>query len=460
MRPFVACSFLVALAAGCPLPSSDAPPPEPPGSPTHSTPRPGVSTSTGTTGLTGDTGTSSTGEVTFEVQVSLASDVDKAAPTTVGIVTWSASAPVTEAEIQFGLDGAFDMVAPVDLSQPDHRTLLLGMKPARTYAFRIVATADGSPIESAVHTITTGADPGLTDVTIEREPGSEPGFLVVTDWSLGAGPNRGWTYVFDADGDLVWWFQDDITNPVGDRIRVTCSARISDGGQSMWVVTTSNQGAGLQRVSMDTLESEVFDGFGATHDLITRPGADCATFIAYRQVGDLYEICAGDAKPTMISNLVAQGGTARHLNSLRYDDVEDIFVVSDHTLGVYGVDPSSGDVVWGLSSSLWGSRQHGVHLLEDSLLLFANEAAAGGGSAVLEVSRDGKKELGRYAPGVLIPNLGDVQRLPGGNTLVTLSGQSTVREISPQGKVVMEMTGVNVGYGFWMSSLYEVPARP
>ena len=50
---------------------------------------------------------------------------------TVGIVTWSTTlSPLTSAEIQFGLTApGSTMTAPVDLTQPNHRTLLLMMKP-------------------------------------------------------------------------------------------------------------------------------------------------------------------------------------------------------------------------------------------------------------------------------------------------------------------------------------------
>src|SRR6187551_1033612 len=57
-----------------------------------------------------------TGSAQFTVHVELASQVKSSAPTTVGIVTWSTTAPgITSAEIDFGLDTTYGMVAPVDL---------------------------------------------------------------------------------------------------------------------------------------------------------------------------------------------------------------------------------------------------------------------------------------------------------------------------------------------------------
>jgi hypothetical protein len=62
---------------------------------------------------------------------------------TVGIVEWSTDlSNMTEASIEFGLDTNYGMTAPVDLKEPNYRTLILGMKAGgRTYHFRVVAKA-------------------------------------------------------------------------------------------------------------------------------------------------------------------------------------------------------------------------------------------------------------------------------------------------------------------------------
>jgi len=77
---------------------------------------------------------------------------------TVGIVTFTASLPgLTAAEIHFGPDLDHGLVAPVDLADPGHRTLLLGMDQDRTYHFR-VAVSDGSSVcYGADATLETGS---------------------------------------------------------------------------------------------------------------------------------------------------------------------------------------------------------------------------------------------------------------------------------------------------------------
>jgi hypothetical protein len=66
----------------------------------------------------------------------------------------------------------------------------------------------------------------------------------------------------------------------------------------------------------------------------------------------------------------------------------------------------------------------------------------------------------RYAGGHSSLNLGDVQRLPEGNTLVTYSNDSIIHEIDPQGNLVMEIDGGGYAFGYasWRPSLYEPPA--
>ena len=94
----------------------------------------------GTAGTGSGTGGSGQGSL-FTIMVQLASAVKSTAPTTVGIVTWSITASgITAAHIDFGLDTTYGMTAPVDLTAAMYRTLLLGMKPAKTYHFRITAS--------------------------------------------------------------------------------------------------------------------------------------------------------------------------------------------------------------------------------------------------------------------------------------------------------------------------------
>jgi hypothetical protein len=98
----------------------------------------------------------------FSVAVQLASDIKPTAPTTVGIVWWSLAQPgLTAAHIDFGLNTTYGMTAPVDLTRASYRTVLVGMKPAKTYHFRIVATDGTRTFTSDDRTVMTGAPLGI-----------------------------------------------------------------------------------------------------------------------------------------------------------------------------------------------------------------------------------------------------------------------------------------------------------
>jgi hypothetical protein len=155
-----------------------------------------------------------------------------------------------------------------------------------------------------------------------------------------------------------------------------------------------------------------------------------------------------------------------HGNALRYSQKEDVYTYSEVRSGIYVIARKNGKLQWKLtdivSASAWGGTNHGHHLLDDSLLIFANKGGANA-SAVFEYTLDGK-QLMSYDSGRSAQNLGDVQRLPGGNTLVSYSNsQSYIHEIDKNQKLVLEIDlgagsgGPSLGYVLWRASLYGPP---
>ena len=64
-----------------------------------------------------------------------------------------------------------------------------------------------------------------------------------------------------------------------------------------------------------------------------------------------------------------------------------------------------------------------------------------------------------YTGDTVTNTMGDVQRLPGGNTLVTYSGDGKIVELDPNWNEVQTFTA-RVGYSSWRPTLYGPPARP
>ena len=151
------------------------------------------------------------------------------------------------------------------------------------------------------------------------------------------------------------------------------------------------------------------------------------------------------------------------------------------------VNRSSGSTVWILNSSkatitgdTWKGSQHGFHLLGlDRFLLFNNNSritaggfgAAGGagdGSIAIEFSLDltGKKIKQAWSykanPGIQTDVMGDVQRLPNGNTIIAYSTKGVLQEVDKNGTLLQEWSwplGASFGYIEKRATLYGEPPR-
>jgi hypothetical protein len=420
----------------------------------------GIAGTIGGTGGAAGAGGGATGTATFTVQVQLASAVMAAAPGTIGIVTWTVNVSgLTEAHIDFGLDTSYGMTAPVDLALADHRTLLLGMKPAKTYHFRVVARDATTSYTSGDYTVMTG--PATTAVSISRfqvmnAGARKPGFIITSYWQ---GTGSAVPFILDADGEIVWWGRG---GPPGGIAR----ARMSADGKNMWMTTASNNGNPIQRLSMDTLDAMTYAGTIGSHDLTPVTGATMA-FLEYGETDcdSIYEIDPSGTKREVFESQGVVATSGCHGNALRYSQKEDVYTFSDVRQDVFVVS-RAGQVMWRLSqrvtngSMAWGGVQHGHHLLDNSIVILANSGAGMNMSAMIEYSLAGQ-EMRRFVSGDYTQNLGDVQRLPGGNTLVTFSNASVIKEVDPQGNVVLQINGssnTRFGYALWQETLYGPPS--
>jgi len=395
------------------------------------------------------------------VQVQLASAVMSAAPGTVGIVTWTVNvSALTEAHIDFGLDTSYGMTAPVDLTLTDHRTLLLGMKPAKMYHFRVVARDASTTYTSSDYTVMTG--PATTTVSISRyqimnATAHKRGFIMTSYWS---GTGSTVPFILDADGDIVWWGRG---GPSGGIAR----ARMSADGKNMWLTSASNTGQPIQRISIDGLETQTYSNAVGSHDLTPVSGATMA-FLEYGEsdCNSIYEIDPSGTKKEVFESQGVVNSMGCHGNALRYSQKEDVYTYGEVSQDVFVVN-RSGAVQWRLSqkvsggNSTWGGIQHGHQLLDNSIIIFANMGGGSNLSAMYEFSLTGM-QLARLVgmSGDYSANLGDVQRLPGGNTLVDFSNASIMKELDPQGTVVMQINGASgtrFGYALWQETLYGPP---
>jgi hypothetical protein len=395
---------------------------------------------------------------------------------TVGIVTWTTNlSDVQAAHIDFGLTTDYGMTAPVDLAAEDHRTLLLGMKQQRTYHYRIVASGPSGDCTSDDATITTGSlSAGLPKIKVTSKSTASPvfgGFLItgtafVTEGSLPA-------YIVDADGELVWaytGFQD------------VLSARMSWAGTRLWInssnVPPSSGRSFVYRMTLDGLTVEDLSGplVGMQLQLAVLPD-DTVAFPAANANGceDIKEYSPAGSVRTVANAGTVQGiASGCEVMSIQHSRDDDTLVFSDLAhQSIVKIRRTDGAMVWVLNGSAatltgttWQGGQSGLHVLgADRILLFANNSknpvggmslgGDGTGSVAMELALDvsGKKATQVWSykanPAIQSDLMGDVQRLPNGNTIVAYSSQGKLHEVDANGTVLQEWTwsaGASFGY--------------
>lgn len=408
---------------------------------------------------------------------------------TVGIVEWSTTlAGVTDAKIVYTLDDAAAGVlntggtAPVDLTTPNHRTLLLGLKPRSHYSFHIEATnAAGTSCSSASYALpATGTLAGAPVVTrAAANPAAQAKGFIVTSGGVTYG---NFAIVIDADGAVVWYAPSPIQ----------CTrARMDYEGASIWMVAANedNSGGEMRRVSMDGLTTMTDIGglAGAHHDFAVLPGKIAAMVWSGSDIdaeSELVEIASdGSGAPADLfeigANLYAAGAEPYmryHCNSILYHPGDDSFTIGDRYPNVFVKVSHAGAVQWQLGGSCANAPagpsrcveaswqvNHGHHLLDDGTLLFFNNGLLGP-SVVRQFQLDTSDPFTAtegetfMSADLSSPVLGDVQRLPNGNTLITYSTAGEILEVDPSWSTVQTITGA-YGYADWRETLYGPPAR-
>jgi hypothetical protein len=427
-----------------------------------------------------DGGGGGTASCTFTQQSSTSTKIP-----TVGIVTWSTSLEgVQQAKIEFGPTTSYGMSAPVDLGAANYRTLLLGMKASKTYHYRINATSSGGTCTSPDYTIMTGPKAnGLPTlmVTTNNAAALAGGFLLTGQYVMNAGTSGSPAYIIDADGEIVWWFN------IGSDVT---GARMSYDGKYMWInkANVPEGSANVHRVSMDGMTDDNLSTqfTGLNHQLTILPD-DTVAFYAYGANGceDIKERSPSGTVKTIVNAQTAQGTTGGcHVNNVQYSQMDNTLVFSDLDHNNITKVTRDGKTVWVLSGSTnqftganWAGGQHGIHLLGvDRLLLFNNNSrnnplggSAGGtgmGSIAIEMQLDltGKVATRAWSytasPGVQNDVMGDVQRLPNGNTIIAYSTKGVVHEVDSGGRVLQTLTfPSSLGYIEKRATLYGPPPK-
>lgn len=404
---------------------------------------------------------------------------------TVGIVTLTTDlGPLDGGYIEFGRDVTYGTRAPLDVTAPDHRTLLLGLNPTTQYHYRVVGQVGTQHCESKDYELTTETPPDdlpKPTVTVSAADKVAPGYII-TSGQATSGGGGAYIVIYDEHAAPVWWYQTSISGLV-------TRARLSWDGKYMYGRDgnpSARAGGQVVRIPMDGSGEESLTVDTGHHDLAVTPdngvlflvggGGDGCSRIqkwsADDTVSDFYDLreAFGDTFKT--------GNDPCHCNSIDYNAVDESVSVSCLSQNAYVKLSNSAELIWVLGGNNGQSqftgdinwnRQHGHHSIGPERILFFNNN--GGGDSTSESSLAVELQLDlenktatrvwEYDGGETSQTLGDVQRLPNGNTLVTYCNAGILHEIDSDKQPVQQWQfGNGTGYSEHRPSLYDPALLP
>lgn len=387
--------------------------------------------------------------------------------------------------IEFGLDTNYAHRAPLDLLAPGHRTMLLGMTAATQYHYRIVAHSGSAVCRSEDQLLTTGALPDdvpIPSIRASTAANVAPGYVLTSAQATGASGGGYYMVIYDHLGQPVWWYRSAIGGLV-TRAKLSWDGKYiygRDGNPS------ARSGGQVVRVAIDGSTEESLTVDTGHHDLAVTPdngvlflvggGGDGCSRIekwsATDEVSDFYDL--RDA----FGDDFKSGNDPCHCNSIHYNAADASITVSCLMQNAYVKVSEAAELLWVLGGNNGQShftgdvawdRQHGHQMLTPNRILFLNNNGGGDSTSEsslaveleLDVTNQTAQRVWEYDGKEVTQTLGDVQRLPNGNTLVTYCNAGILHEVDAARQLVRSWQFTNgVGYAEHRESLYGPPARP
>lgn len=398
--------------------------------------------------------------------------VSRTMPTVV-TVRWRTADP-SVGHVTFG-EGALQRTTRQTAEGTEHEVQLVALAPETDISYQIVSGESLS--EEAI--VTTGVLPvTVPDFTVEGD--GQDHFTVLALLDDLARP-----VVLDPQGRVVWMYND--TRP-GQVFR----AKLSLDGSGLVYSSTLEQGlpsedSVIVRVSWEGEETAVWNVPELSHDFVELPDGTLVTVASDWR---------GEVEGNKLVSIAADGTTTdlwsawdcidpetnpsrdptrpdwTHSNALDYDLESDAFLIGFRNLNtILHVDRATGACDWGLGGSggdveITGSKfihQHQFHKLDGKMLVFDNDGAFGS-SRVLEYDFDEAAGTAvvidefRADPPLYSFILGDVHRLPDGDTQIIWATEGTIDRLQPDGTRHWRATFPGFVLGF--SEMHVEPGRP
>jgi hypothetical protein len=421
------------------------------------------------------------GRCEFDVNATLSEAI-----ATVGVVTFTTTwGPIESGHVEFGPTTEYGTVAPVELGDLTHRTLMLGMTANATYHYRIVAEAADDRCTSEDRQITTGPLPEtlpLPASTVEAPTRAASGFLVTSVLSSGGvdEASSAVLVIFDESGRPVWWSDAPVDFPI--------RTRLSWDGRHLYSVGSNRDRSAegtVFEVSMEGTEQTTFVVPTSHHDLSPTPDGDLLFLTRDGTDGcDRVTRWSADGTTSIVFDVAVGLGDAFlaertdpcHCNSIHYSPIDETITLSCLNQNTYMKIDGTGKLLWVLGGNNGQSyfdgdgaqweHQHGHQMVTaDRILFFNNGATPSANALAIEVELDTDTwtatRVWSYQGDVSSPTLGDVQRLRNGNTLVTYSNAGVIHEVDRAARLVRSWSvGHELGYVEHRETLYGPPSNP
>jgi hypothetical protein len=401
---------------------------------------------------------------------------------------WSQSIAGT-AQASFAVSGEAERLTPVVAAAAgENELLLLGIPFDAEVTWSLTVTADADTLTTEPATVTTDALPDgvpTAEVLVSNAASwdADSQYVLTAMNGTGGGASRAWTFIIDRLGRVVW--AQETPNQ-----RTTLHARRSYDGteilidhNSFWAIFDGGDESQVARVGIDGAVVALYDTPNLHHPFTEL--ADGALVWGASTGFYADEVIRKRAADGTVTDLWSCEAMLDALdvdescgsNTLFWNEADDTFLFSLYSVdSIIEVDHATGETLrtfghlpdsWSFDpeeSAFWW--QHGVHYTESGTLLVSSMDRFNGTETVVrEYSLDPDTqtltEVWSFGEGegVYGSEMGEAHRLAGGNILHNYGSTPRIREATPEGEVVWDVSwerGTYIGRSEVIADLYEL----
>jgi len=383
-------------------------------------------------------------------------------------VSWEQLEPAS-AWVEYSFDEDSWLRSPArELQAGPAEQLLLGVPFGADLSYRVVNDFGGGSLLADVGSLSTGDLPAAIPVPelLSSDPealdASRPWILLSINEIEAMYDGPWWTVIVDRQGRVVWAVATPSTaTSLYPRPSFDGSDILVDHN-SFWVNFDRGRGSQVRRLKIDGSEVQLHDTPGLAHAFTSLADGSLAWFYDDPDVSEL-ELMSPEGEIETVWGCAewhASLGVESDCptNTIAWDEATDTFLLSFfQTDTVVEISRTSGELLrsFGHMADSWAFDpeesawwwQHGSHYTDTGTLLISTRVSEEGEETVVrEYELDEQAQTLRQVwsfgegLGVYGPTLGEPHRLPNGNTLHNYGSNARLREATPEGELVWDLS--------------------